>query len=176
MGGRGSAGAGGPEPWGRRMSIEKFLSKQDVDRANAASVTDMGDIINRAFKKNVAEINGLNLSDSEKKEAVEKMAELSAAALKAAAGAVNPYSSGPARLTAAQKSGSAADKAAKARGEMAEYMRNLRDRSSANRRVSEKKAFSTAFVSAVKSGALEITVNGEKYRRANKRSGTWRKV
>ena len=44
------------------------------------------------------------------------------------------------------------------------------------RKAAENKAFSNAFVAAQKSGALEVTVNGKKYRRANKRSGTWRPV
>lgn len=56
------------------------------------------------------------------------------------------------------------------------YMRKLRDQSSKNRKAAENKAFSNAFVTAQKSGALEVTVNGKKYRRANKRSGTWRPV
>lgn len=177
MGGRGGAGGGlgaGEAGRGRGMSLAKFLSQQDINRANAASVTDMGDIIKRTFERNAAEISGLELSDSEKKDAVRKMAELATTALKTAAGAVNPYSSGPARLTTAQKTGSAADRAARARGEMDGYMRKLRDQSSANRKAAEKKAFSNAFVSAARSGALEVTVDGKKYRRANKRSNTWR--
>lgn len=62
MGGRGGAGGGigaGESGRGRGMSLAKFLSQQDIDRANAASVTDMGDIIMRTFERNVAEINGL---------------------------------------------------------------------------------------------------------------------
>lgn len=45
-------------------------------------------------------------------------------------------------------------------------MRKLRDQSSANRKAAEKKRFSNAFVSAARSGALEVTVDGKKYRRA----------
>lgn len=176
MGGRGGAGGGGEAGRGRGISLAKFLSQQDINRANAASVTDMGDIIKRTFERNAAEIKGLELSDSEKKDAVHKMAELATTALKTAAGAVNPYTSGPARLTTAQKTGSAADKAARARGEMDSYMQRLRDQSSKNRKAAENKAFSNAFVTAQKSGALEVTVNGKRYRRANKRSGTWRPV
>lgn len=127
MGGRGGAGGGigaGESGRGRGMSLARFLSQQDINRANAASVTDMGDIIRRTFERNAAEINGLELSDAEKKNAVRQMATLATTALKTAAGAVNPYASGPARLTTAQKTGSAADRAARARGEMDSYMRN----------------------------------------------------
>ena len=177
MGGRGSAGGGlDAGQAGRGMSLSRFLAQQDIARANAASVTDMGDIIKRTFERNAAEINGLNLPDAEKKAAVKQMASLATTALKTAAGAVNPYASGPARLTTAQKTGSAADRAARARGEMDSYMRKLREQSSKNRKAAENKSFSNAFVSAQKSGALEVTVNGKTYRRANKRSGTWRPV
>lgn len=179
MGGRGSAGGrlnAGGSGRGRGISLARLLQQQDIDRANAASVTDMGDIIKRTFERNAAEINSLGLSDAEKKDAVKQMANLATTALKAAAGAVNPYASGPARLTTAQKTGSAADRAARARGEMDSYMQKLRDKSTANRKAAEKKAFSDAFVSAQKSGTLEVTVNGKKYRRANRRSGTWRPV
>lgn len=179
MGGRGGAGGGldtGEAGRGRGLSLSRFLAQQDIARANAASVTDMGDIIKRTFERNAAEINGLNLSDAEKKDAVKQMAALATTALKTAAGAVNPYASGPARLTTAQKTGSAADRAARARGEMDSYMRKLRDQSNKTRKAAENKSFSNAFVSAQKSGALEVTVNGKTYRRANKRSGTWRPV
>lgn len=71
MGGRGGAGGGigaGEFGRGRGMSLARFLSQQDINRANAASVTDMGDIIRRTFERNAAEINGLELSDAEKKQ------------------------------------------------------------------------------------------------------------
>ena len=67
MGGRGGAGGGigaGESGRGRGMSLARFLSQQDINRANAASVTDMGDIIRRTFERNAAEINGLELSDN----------------------------------------------------------------------------------------------------------------
>lgn len=177
IGGRGGASAGLMQDRpGRGMSLSQFLAQQDIARANAASVTDMGDIIKRTFERNAAEINGLNLTDAEKRDAVKQMAALATTALKTAAGAVNPYASGPARLTTAQKTGSAADRAARARGEMDSYMRKLRDQSNKTRKAAENKTFSNAFVSAQKTGALEVTVNGKTYRRANKRSGTWRPV
>lgn len=94
MGGRGGAGGSigaGETGRGRGMSLARFLSQQDVNRANAASVTDMGDIIKRTFERNAAEINGLELSDAEKKDAVKQMASLATTALKAAAGAGQVY-------------------------------------------------------------------------------------
>ena len=177
MGGRGSTGGAGK--FGKQAGAG--LSKRDIERANAASIIDMGDIINRTFERNIAEINGLSLSDNEKKDATTKMKNLATNALKTAAGAVNPYSSGPARLTTAQKTGSAADRAAKARGEMDSFMQSVRSKSSKNKNAAWEfikwwVSFSNAFVSAQKSGALEVTVNGKTYRRANRRSSTWRPV
>ena len=68
MGGRGSAGGAGK--FGKEAGVG--LSKRDIERANAASIIDMGDIINRTFERNIAEINGLSLSDNEKKDATTK--------------------------------------------------------------------------------------------------------
>ena len=109
MGGRGVAGGlvSGTklEYGGRSMSIFKFLNQDDIRRANDASITDMGDIIKRMFLSNSKEINNFELSSQEKKDAIDEMAKLSTAALKASAAAVNPYVSGPARLTQGQRSG-----------------------------------------------------------------------
>lgn len=176
MGGRGGAGGNdsGGAGRGRETSLSGMISQRDVDRANAASVTDMGDIIKRTFERNAAEINGLELSESEKRFAVKKMAGLATDALKNAAQAVNPYASGRSRLTVEQKNGSAADRAANARGEMDWYMNELRDLSRSKHKDAESRALSNAFASATKQGAVEVTVNGTRYRRANKRSKTWR--
>ena len=69
MGGRGGAGGGigaGEFGRGRGMSLARFLSQQDINRANAASVTDMGDIIRRTFERNVAKANGLSWDGKKK--------------------------------------------------------------------------------------------------------------
>lgn len=177
MGGRGSYGmSNSAEPRGRGMSLAKFLSDQDINRANAASVMDMGDIIKRTFERYAEEVKGLDLSDTRKNEAINELAKLSTDALKDAAKAVNPYASGPARLTTAQKTGSAADKAAESRGKVDSYMQKLRQESAQNKRGAENRSLAAALGDATKRGELEVSVNGKTYRRKRKNSNTWRPV
>ena len=135
---------------------------------------DMGDIINRTYSRNIEEIATLTLSSEEKAKAMADMRSLSNDALSQAAKAVNPYASGRSRLTSAQKSGSAADKAANARGKVDSYMSTLRETSSRNKRAAETKSLASALTSATSAGSLEVTVNGKTYYRANRRSKTWR--
>lgn len=179
MGGRGSAGGGTSTAipvGGRQMSLEKFLSRQDIRRANDASIMDMGDNIKRTFERYAKEVDELSLSDKRKSEAVNELAKLSTQALKDAAKAVSPYVSGPARLTAAQKTGSAADRAAISRAQVDGYMKKLRQESANNAKANESKKLASALGDAQKRGALEVTVNGTTYRRKRRNSGTWRPV
>lgn len=167
MGGRGSGSSRGG---GKAGGLDKNL----INRANAASVMDMGDIINRTYHRNIEEIGNLSLSSEEKAKAMADMRSLSNDALSQAAKAVNPYASGRSRLTSAQKSGSAADKAAIARGRVDSYMSGLRETSNRNKKATEAKTLTSALTSATSSGSLEVTVNGKTYYRANRRSKTWR--
>lgn len=156
------------------MSLAGFLAKQDIYRANAASVMDMGDIISRTFERYAEEVNGLDLTDTRKAEAVKELARLSTDALKAAAKAVNPYVSGPARLTADQKSGIAADRSVAARGKVDSYMKDLRRESANNTSAREGRGLSSSLSAAMKEGKLEVTINGKTYYRTRKNSSTWR--
>lgn len=63
MGGRGSGSGRGS---GKAGGLDKNL----INRANAASVTDMGDIINRTYHRNIEEIGNLQLSSEEKAKAI----------------------------------------------------------------------------------------------------------
>lgn len=177
MGARGSAGLGNAaEPRGRQMSLARLLSQQDIRRANDASIMDMGDNIKRTFERYAEEVNGLNLTEARKAEAIQELAKLSTQALKDATKAVNPYVSGPARLTTAQRTGSAADRAASARANVDGYMQKIRQESASNTRSSESRSLASALGDAQKRGALEVTVNGRTYRRTRKNSSTWRPV
>lgn len=177
MGWRGAAGGlvSGTklEYGGRSMSIFKFLNQDDIRRANDASITDMGDIIKRMFLSNSKEINNFELSSQEKKDAIDEMAKLSTAALKAAAAAVNPYVSGPARLTHGQRSGSLTGKAADVRGSIDSYMKELRNKSDKNVKARKERELASALTSAANSGKLEITVDGKRYYRKSKRGKYW---
>lgn len=180
MGGRGASGGGGRttqtesvDVGGRRMSLASFLSNQDIRRANDASIMDMGDNIKRTFLRYAQEVNGLDLTDERKAEVVRELGNLSTQALMDAAKAVNPYTSGPARLTTAQRTGSAADRAAQARGRVDSYMKQVRDESAKNARARESRNLASALSAAQKDGRLEVTVGGKTYYRARRNSSTW---
>ena len=55
-------------------------------------------------------------------------------------------------------------------------MESLRKADSAKKKATSAKSFNDAFMAAYKSGVLEFTYNGEKYRRKNARSKTFTKV
>lgn len=179
MGGRGASGGSGRaaetvEIGGRRMSLARFLSDQDIRRANDASFMDMGDNIKRTFIRYAQEVNGLDLSDDRKAEVIKELSNLSTQALKDAAKAVNPYTSGRSRLTTEQKTGSAADRAAASRGSVDSYMKSVRRESRKNTSERERRNLTSALQAATKSGQLEVTVGGRTYYRTRKNSSTWR--
>ena len=169
MGGRGGSSSGIIP----RGGLLKFLSQQDIQRANDASLVDMGDIIKRMFQSGAKEIREMEFSDSDKRTYIKELAELSTTALRAAAGAVNPYVSGPARLTKAQLTGSAADRAATTRGNIENYISKLRDKSTANIKARKNKELATALTAAQEAGKLEIVVDGTRYYRKTKRGKNW---
>lgn len=170
MGGRGGSSSGIIPQGG---GLLKFLSQQDIRRANDASLVDMGDIIKRMFLSGAKEIREMEFSDSDKRTYIKELAELSTTALRAAAGAVNPYVSGPARLTKAQLTGSAADRAATTRGNIENYISKLRDKSTANIKARKNKELATALTAAQEAGKLEIVVDGTRYYRKTKRGKNW---
>lgn len=101
------------------------------------------------------------------------MAKLSTTALKAAAAAVNPYVSGPARLTSGQRNGSLAQKASEARGSIESYMKELRTKSAKNLRARKDRELATALTAAANSGKLEVIIDGKRYYRKSKRGKYW---
>lgn len=115
----------------------------------------------------------MNCLVKKKKDAIDEMAKLSTAALKASAAAVNPYVSGPARLTQGQRSGSLAGKAADARGSIDSYMKELRNKSDKNVKARKERELASALTSAANSGKLEIIVDGKRYYRKSKRGKYW---
>ena len=90
----------------------QILDSRLVGRANAMSVlADAGDRINREYERNVAEINGMSLSDADKKDAISEQKALAENALRVYIDNPNPYAIGPARFDVA-KARRGAEKAA----------------------------------------------------------------
>lgn len=180
MGGRGaSAGTGGTG--GRNAKMGDFFTPRNDDsldsakirRANSASVMDMGDIVNRTYERDKAEVQTLNLSDSEKKDAVSELKRLSNNALDSASKAISPFASGRSRLSSSQISGSAADKAASDRAKVDNYMDSLRRRSRENGKKTASANLVQQLRTATAEGKTEIYVNGKRYYRKSKRGSNW---
>lgn len=162
-----------------RSGAKKELDKAKISKANAqgSNFYDAGSAIARTYDREYDEIGTLNLSDDEKNAARDKIYEYSAAELEARQKYFDVYTVGPARKVAG--SDKAFDKSMNIAGEHSTYMNSLRDKSSKNTRRQNEKNFDEAFKAeaskAAETGAREITVNGEKYFRRTKSSGSWEK-
>lgn len=179
FGGRG-ASIGKGAPIGRKAKMGDFFKPKDDDsldaekirRANSASLTDMGDIINRTYERGRKEIGEMDLSDAEKKDAISDLKKLSNNALDSASKAVNPFASGRSRLSTSQKTGSAADRAASDRAKVDDYMKGLRKKSSDNATRRANVNLAQQLQKAQSEGKMEVIVNGKRYYRKSKR-GSW---
>lgn len=176
----GGASIGKGAPIGRKAKMGDFFMPKDDDsldaekirRANNASLTDMGDIINRTYESGRKEIGEMALSDSEKKDAIYELKKLSNNALDSASKAVNPFVSGRTRLSTSQKTGSAADRAASDRAKVDNYMKSLRKKSGDNAKRKASVSLAQQLQKAQSEGKMEVIVNGKRYYRKSKR-GSW---
>lgn len=151
------------------------LNSDLIRRANdAGAVFDLGDATQREYNRNVDEIQGMDLTDTERTKAINDLHELTEKQLEAEAGARSPYATGmgPARFNQRQVQRSS-DKAARARQDTANFMDNLRKEQKAKAKQREMANLTKALNDAIKSGALSVTVNGKTYTRKSTRSKTF---
>lgn len=151
---------------------QKQLDKELIRRANESSLTDMGDIINRSYQKNIDIVNQLNLPDELKQDAISKLTELHNEQLALQAKSVNPYVSGVARLMPEQKSGKSADLAVNKGVEIDKYMYSLQEHSRKNDLADKNKRISNAIKEAEKNGLRKITVDDVTWYKARKNWST----
>ena len=153
------------------------LDSNLVKRANESSVTDIGDSTVRAYQRNAEFINGTVLDDSEKREAISKLHELTIAQLEAEADTVNPYATGRgvARFDR-QLTGRTGDKAINARLAVEDHIKSVREREHTVIRQRQQKAMTDAMANALSNGLLEFNVNGATYRRKSKRAKSFERV
>lgn len=168
------------EGWKKqKKSSKRELDAAQIDRANAqgSNFYEAGTAIKNAYDREYDEIENLNISDEEKSDARNKIYEYSSAELEARQKYFDVYTAGPARKVSG--SDKALDKSQKIRGEHENYMASLRDKSSKNtykaQKEKEAELFIKAGAEADKTGAREITVNGETWFRTTKTSKTWTK-
>lgn len=164
-------GAGGSATVTERNESQPFDTDL-IRRANAAGTfVDYGDAGVRQFNRLSDEINGMDMTEYEKSDAISKLHGLIENQLEAESKSFSPYSYGvgPARFNA-QKMRSAADKAAKAETQVTTYMEGLRQEQRAKKRQAENNSLADAARKALAEGALEFTVNGQTWRRKTKRA------
>ena len=162
----GKAGRAGATPAAPSLDAEL------IRRANAAGTfVDYGDAGVRQYNRMIDEINGMDLTAEEKRDAITRAHALMTAQLEAESKSFSPYSAGvgPARFDK-QKMQRAADKAAGARAEVSAFMQGLRQEQTRKVRAREQQALTDAMKQAIESGALEFTVNGTTWRRKTRRS------
>ena len=148
------------------------LDPELIRRANGVGTfVDYGDAGVRQYDKMVEEINGMELSAEEKRQAITKAHALMTAQLEAESKSFSPYSAGvgPARFDR-QKMQRASDKAADARGEVTAFMTGLRQEQARKVRERERQALTDAMKKAIETGALEFTINGTTWRRKTRRA------
>ena len=171
MGGRGASGG---SSLGATSGGAPALNNDLVRRANDASfAVDAGDATSREYQRNVQSINEMNLSATEKNDAIMKLHSLTEAQLKAEGASVSPYTSGRARLNVSQVH-SRADTAVQRRMETQAHVKSLQQKSSANDKARAQSAVASGLQTAMASGSLETTINGKTYYRSRKNSNTWR--
>lgn len=177
MGGRGSSsgaaarGGGGGGDFGNGGAPQ--LNQDLVRRANDASfAVDAGSATQREYTRNINEINSLNLSETEKSNAIKTVHELTENQLQAEARAVSPYTSGRARINTSQVQ-QRTDSAASARQKVNNYMQELRNTSRKNAKKQETANLGNVLQNAMSSGALEVSFGGKTYYRSRKNSKTW---
>lgn len=147
-----------------------FLDKDLIRQANAASLTDMGDIINRSFLKHIDVINGFNLPAEAKEEAVQHITSMYNEQLSLQIGAVNPYVSGVARpVNGTQKK---AALVSKKQEDINTYIANLQRQSEKNNISDKQNLIATTLREAEKNGNKKVTIDGVTYYKGRKNWST----
>ncbi len=152
------------------------LNNRLVGRANAMSVlADDGDRINRKYERNVAEINGMSLSDADKKDAISEQRALAENALRVYIDNPNPYAIGPARFDVA-KARRGAEKAAFAEAALGAHMKELRKRQAKLSAAAKQKSRAEMVQDALSRGDMSVVIDGVTWVRKTKRSRSFTRV
>lgn len=161
------------------ISDERDSSFSDTDfslnldlirQANAVSLTDMGDIINRSFLNHIDIINRLNLSAEIKEEALQHTTAMYNEQLSLQTGAVNPYVSGVARVV--NGSQEKAELVAQKQADINLYIQNLQKQSEKNNISDKQNRIVTTLREATKNGDKQVTIDGVTYYKGRKNWST----
>lgn len=147
-----------------------FLNKDLIRQANAVSLTDMGDIINRSFLKHVDVINELNLSAEAKEEALQHITSMYNEQLSFQTGAVNPYVSGVARIVNGSQEKS--ELVAQKQADINLYIQNLQNQSEKNNISDKQNRIVNTLHKADERGDKSVTIDGVTYYKGRKNWST----
>lgn len=143
-----------------------------IRRANEASLSDMGDIINREYIKSIELVDRLELPTHTKMKAFSELRVMYSKELILQSKVVNPYVSGVARLTSEQQSGKYVDSVADQNAKIRSYIYSLQHQSEKNKISAKNERIVTAIREADSKGEKQVTVEGVTYYKARKNWST----
>lgn len=165
----------GREPKLQRKEDNLTLDKDLVRRANEAStIFDAGDATQRQYDRDIKEIRSMDLTATEKAQAIRDLHRMTEEQLKAEGQARSPYATGmgPARFNRRQVS-QRADKAAEARQATQNFMNNLRKAQQAKAKQQQAADMKTALSNALANKQLSFEFGGKTWTRKSLRSKTF---
>lgn len=154
----------------------KPLDSTKIAQANArgSMFYSAGDALNRSYNRDIDDIEKMDgLTSEEKAEAKAKVHALASKELDARANYIDTYTAGPARGTGTEKH---IRNAAELSSEREGYMKELKRKSDKVKTAREEKQVTDAIMAATERGETSVTINGKKYVRKSKRSGTWQQA
>lgn len=154
----------------------KPLDSTKIAQANArgSMFYSAGDALNRSYNRDIDDIEKMDgLTSEEKAEAKAKVHTLASKELDARAKYTDTYTAGPARGTGTEKH---IRNAAELSSEREGYMKELKRKSDKVKTAREEKQVTDAIMAATERGETSVTINGKKYVRKSKRSGTWQQA
>lgn len=158
-----------------RQAGTPTLNKDLVRRANEAStIFDAGEATQRQYDRDVKEIRSMDLTATEKAQAIRDLHRMTEEQLKAEGQARSPYAAGmgPARFNRRQVS-QRADKAAEARQATQNFMNNLRKAQQAKAKQQQAADMKTALSNALANKQLSFEFGGKTWTRKSLRSKTF---
>lgn len=158
-----------------RQAGTPTLDKDLVRRANEAStIFDAGEATQRQYDRDVKEIRSMDLTATEKAQAIRDLHRMTEEQLKAEGQARSPYAAGmgPARFNRRQVS-QRADKAAEARQATQNFMNSLRKAQQAKAKQQQAADMKTALSNAIANKQLSFEFGGKTWSRKSLRSKTF---
>lgn len=148
------------------------LNNDLIHQANAATLTDMGDIMLREYNRNLDLISQLNIDIHSKNEAYKTLQNLYNQQLSAQSKAVNPYVSGVARPSSEQTNKAHTELVSKINSDIQMFVSSLQSQSNKNNIEDRNKRVLSIIAEAEKQGLKSVTIDGTTYYKSRKNWST----